>query len=317
MPTEEVVLHHYRLFGLHLATTQPLASLSHNALPTAGASSAEVHIEHGHVPTAGLDQVEWCGAYCQAAPGVVWLHIPEVAHFLVEQGKRIVVMPAAGVDPQTLELYLLGNVFGALLHQRGYLVLHGNVLVRDGRAIAICGHSGAGKSTLSAALLTYAGYSLVSDDLCVLNAQGQVQSGYPELKLWCDVVKALELPIGDMQPVRAQLEKYSWPMPERFQAEPVKLDAIYVLGSDNRADEPTMEAVQGMAKLTPLKAQIYRRHLIEPLGLTKAHFMLTGKLLGQIALVRVERQLDKPGSQALQLLAERVAEDAMTRGAGA
>lgn len=316
MPTEEVVLRHYRLFGLQLASAWPLAMLSRNTLPANEVSAPDVVMEEGLVPVEGLKQGEWCGAYCQAAPGVMWLHVPEVAHFLVEQGKRIVVTPAAGVDQQTLELYLLGNVFGALLHQRGYLVLHGNVLVRDGRAIAICGHSGAGKSTLSAALLNFAGYSMVSDDLCVLNAQGLVQSGYPELKLWRDIVEALELPLADIQPVRAQLEKYSWLLPERFLSDPVVLDAIYVLGSDNRAEAPTIELVQGMAKLTPLKAQIYRRHLVEPLGLTKAHFMLTGKLLGQIALVRVERPLDKPGSHSLQLLAERVAEDAMTRGAG-
>lgn len=311
---EETSLHHYRLFGLHLVSGLPLASLAHNVMVESGQAEADVVIEQGLVPLAGLEGVPHCGAYCQAAPGVVWLHIPNVGHFLVEQGRRIVVAPAPGVDGQTLELYLLGNVFGALLHQRGYLVLHGNVLVREGRAIAICGHSGAGKSTLSAALVTFAGYSLVSDDLCVLNAQGQVQPGYPELKLWRDIVETLALPVADMQPVRAQLEKYSWPLQERFEADPVVLDAIYVLGTDNRAGEPTIEAVQGMAKLNPLKAQIYRRHLVEPLGLTKAHFMLTGKLLGQLALITIERQLDKPDASALQLLASRVAEDALSRG---
>lgn len=307
-------MHHYQLFGLRVASELPLTNLEAGRTPAAAFADADVVITQGAIPTGGFEAMQWSGAYCQAAPGMVWLHVPDVAHFLVEQGNRIVVMPSSGVDQQTLELYLLGNVFGALLHQRGYLVLHGNVLVRDGRAIAICGHSGAGKSTLSAALLSFSGYSLVSDDLCVLDTDGQVHPGYPELKLWRDVVTVLELPIGDMQPVRAQLEKYSWSLPDRFKAEPVRLDAIYVLGSDNRAEEPSLETVQGMAKLTPLKAQIYRRHLIEPLGLSKQHFLLTGKILGQVALVRVERQLDRPNSGSLRLLAERVAEDALARG---
>lgn len=304
----------YKLFGLQVASELPLKSLETVVVEEGSVAQSDVVVSRGEVPEEGIEAPS-CGAYCQAVPGVMWLHVPDVGHFMIEAGKRIVVMPSPEVDPQTLELYLLGNVFGALLHQRGYLVLHGNVLVRDGRAIAVCGHSGSGKSTLSAALLTYSGFSLVSDDLCVMDVQGRVHPGYPELKLWRDVVKALDLPLEEMQPVRAQLEKYSWVLPERFEAVAVKLDAVYVLGSDNRAGEPTMEAVQGMAKLNPFKAQIYRRHLIEPLGLSKSHFLLTGKLLGQVALVRIERQLDKPDSDSLKLLAERVAADALGRGA--
>ncbi len=301
----------YALYGLQVDSELELTPvLTRCVAEPAGQPDVRIVLEP--VSADGLEGGQQVGAFCQAQPGALWLHVPGVAHFLVEDGSLIRVMPSAGAPRQTVLLYLLGNVLGALLHQRGYLVLHGNVLSRGGKAFVVCGASGSGKSTLSAALIRHAGYSMVSDDLCVLDPQGWAQPGYPELKLWRDAAEALLLPEAELEPLREQIEKFGWNVDQHFYAEPVQLSGVYLLSSDNRAQEPLFEPVKGMAKLTPFKAQVYRPQVIPPLGLSKANFMLVGRLLGKLDLVRVERSLDKLDAGALERFALAVAGNAAT-----
>ena len=111
------------------------------------------------------------------------------------------------VDNQDLRTFLLSSAVGALLIQRGLLVLHGNALVKDGKAIVCLGHSGAGKSTLAYALMRQ-GWLLLADDLVAITADGRVLPGIPRIKLWEEAAVAFGLDPAQLQPVRQGLRKY-------------------------------------------------------------------------------------------------------------
>lgn len=91
-----------------------------------------------------------------------------VGCFLVEDGRRIVAWPDAGVDPPALSQQLAGSALAMALTQRGTLVLHGAVVRIAGQALVLLGHTGEGKSTLAGACAA-AGHAVLSDDLAILD----------------------------------------------------------------------------------------------------------------------------------------------------
>src|SRR6266853_327014 len=89
--------------------------------------------------------------------------------------------------------YLVGPVIAFALRLRGIICLHASSIAVDGRAIALLGQPGAGKSTTAAAFARL-GYSILSDDVAVLDDRGDqflVQPGYPRVNLWPESVRAL------------------------------------------------------------------------------------------------------------------------------
>jgi hypothetical protein len=73
---------------------------------------------------------------------------------------------------------LLSKVLPHISVMRGYEALHASVVDSSGAAVAIMGPSGAGKSTLATGLLRR-GWSLVADDLLVLERVGGRAVGHP------------------------------------------------------------------------------------------------------------------------------------------
>jgi hypothetical protein len=104
-----------------------------------------------------------------------WLHVPEVADYLVEDGATITVQDAAGgADPAAVERHLLAAPVAALWMMRGVAVLGASVAAGPDGAVAVCGHAGAGKSSLVSELLDR-GWDLVADGV----APVVVEAGVP------------------------------------------------------------------------------------------------------------------------------------------
>src|SRR5690606_9601089 len=83
--------------------------------------------------------------------GSVLFEIPEVGRFQITNGIEILYSVNEETVLDTARLYILGSCIGAVLQQRGYLVLHGNAISIDGEyATIFIGSQGAGKSTMTA-----------------------------------------------------------------------------------------------------------------------------------------------------------------------
>ena len=132
------------------------------------------------------------------APNDLRLKIHNIASFRVTEGKRLYGKKKPHVDLEILERF--GFPFGALLIQKGFLVFHGNALVKDGKAVIFLGNSGSGKSTIAYGLMK-SGWKLLADDLVVLSSNGNVLPGVRRIKLWEDAVKSYKIDIEKLKDV--------------------------------------------------------------------------------------------------------------------
>jgi hypothetical protein len=213
-----------------------------------------------------------------------------IARFRISGGSHIAFEPWEGVgNDQDLRTFLLGSAVGALLIQRGMLVLHGNALERDGRAIVCLGHSGAGKSTVAYALMRQ-GWRLLADDLVAITPEGQVLPGIPRIKLWHDAAVAFGLDPLALQPIREGMRKYLL-MGEAVRRAPeaVPLEALYLLqqrqhgATDREATRPVRVTSQKEAAMR-LRDQAYRPRFVRGLGREGPNFLALAQLQRRVPL---------------------------------
>ena len=178
---------------------------------------------------------------------------------------------------------------GALLIQRGMLVLHGNALERDGQAIVCLGHSGAGKSTLAYALMQQ-GWRLLADDLVAITPDGQVLPGIPRIKLWHDAAKAFGLDPKALPPIRQGMQKYLlWGEAIERAVQPCPLRALYLIRQQrhdsNDPDDSRITRIssQRQAALC-LRNQAFRPRFVRGLGQEGANFMALARLQQEVPL---------------------------------
>ncbi len=158
------------------------------------------------------------------------LKINGIANFRITNGNKISFNTEKNnIKTNDIKTFLLGSVFGAILIQRGLLVLHGNALEKNGEAIICLGHTGAGKSTLAYALVKK-GWKLLSDDLVVVSDDFLVLPGIPRIKLWQDATKEFKINTKNLIKVRDGIDKFIWvPAENQISQNQVKLSKIFVL----------------------------------------------------------------------------------------
>jgi hypothetical protein len=211
-----------------------------------------------------------------------------VGHFRILGGQQIGWCPAQpGLSPAELRTYLLGSAFGALLIQRGLLVLHGNALERDGRAIVCLGASGAGKSTLACALMQQ-GWRLLADDLVAITPEGMVLPGIPRIKLWEDAARSFGFSPELWIPVAAGIAKYLMPADQlRPAPAAARLAQLYLLQREPwNGISPLKRLAIGNEQMAmaELLNQLYRPSFVAGLGRHGSCFLALARLLRQAPL---------------------------------
>ena len=197
-------------------------------LPCLNACLPDVHILIGSVSDDG----QQLGPFLWVATDTLWLQIPHIARFLISKGNEIVIDPEPGIDEDSLRVFLLGSAIGALLFQRGYLVLHGNA-IRIGDLCMVCvGYSGAGKSTLAAGFMQR-GHAVLADDVVPVDSLCRALPGFPRIKLWQDVADKLAINTADLRRIRPNTEKFNYPLGQLFTDQPLPIRWVYLLGNDH------------------------------------------------------------------------------------
>ena len=254
------------------------------AISTMPVQSPDLKVEFGSVPQTATAGWHFDG-------DAILLRVPRLARFRISAGRSVIVELEEGAVARDASAFVLGSAFGAVLHQRGMLVLHASAICRNGRAIAICGPSGAGKSTLAAALCQ-AGCSFVADDLCAVSLDTErgpvVLPDGRQLKLWRRSIEGLALDSRRGEQVFRPQDKY-FVAPDSVAAEPPLLSAIYVLNEGPL--EAVLERQSPAETMNILAEESYRPELRQLLGSASQMLAQGVALLRHTSVFRLSRPL--------------------------
>jgi hypothetical protein len=296
--------HAYAVFGLIVESEFELSELEGARLD--GAPLPDVSIAFGTMPVVDYD-VDYQGVGLHVGGGDLYINVPGIAQFKLEDGNRIVVDPAPTAERETVRTYLFGTIMGALLYRRGILPLHANAIEVGGAVFAVAGPSGAGKSTLAYQLQDL-GYRLLTDDICAVTTTtgGEFWAwrGIPRVKLWRDALEAFGETVGALRPLTVQPDKYALAPRLTSGAGPHRLLAIYALDDAVPGQPNSIRRLEGLDAVNVVTANSYRRRLAEVSGLGPQYLQQALRLSQSVPVYSVERVrgFQHLGSQALELV---------------
>ena len=273
----------YKAFGLTIASELPIPQL-----PIAEDETADVRIVRADLSALTSEDVKSVFTHTVIQPTTT------DTFFRITGGDIIEADVAENDTEDFVAMYLMGSCMGAILVQRGFMLLHGSCVTDGKRSILITGDSGAGKSTLAAEFLKK-GWKLLTDDVtCVFDRDGvpMVRSSYPSQKLWQDAMDRYERSSDDVHSLyfSADREKFGVNVAGSF------FDGVCPLSMVVRlvpADHPTcLSPIEGMAKVDQLMRNTYRMYLIEKRHLQR-HFQRCVTLATKLPMALAVRENGK------------------------
>lgn len=285
-----MTLHFYRICGLVIASEIELAGSLPIETPN---QSHDVVIRVGEVPQA-LSNATISRPGWDADGDHFLVRAPGIGRFLLKRGQEVVFELEPGVPAQACAAYLQGTVMGALLHQRGGIVLHASGIEADGGAILFAGVSGAGKSTLVAALSTR-GYPVVCDDVSHVSfdqdGRPLVSSDARRLKLTDDSIHATGLEIGRRGAVLANTEKTYVKPENHWTGSDLPLRAIYLLRTAAVSHAVVARLPSALA-LNELRGNVHRPKIVLHTGQLPRYFQSFVKIVEYAPVYVIERGRD-------------------------
>lgn len=186
------------------------------------------------------------------------MQVEGVGTFYARDGNEVEYSPVPGASRESLELYLNGSVYGAILHQRKILPLHGSSFLYEGKGIMLCGEAGAGKSSLTASFCLD-GAEFLTDDVTPIIFNGSspyIWAMSDRIKLWSDTVKQLKMDSEVMKRINPGTDKYYYTI-NGAEGETFRLSLIFILRSADMVSVACKE-VNGSNKFEALRNEIYR-----------------------------------------------------------
>lgn len=280
----------YRMGGLQIQSdfALPGVQVVHKQ---AEHSTLRIHLDSGPAPLSGKLMFSWPGRYGLRLYSVQdqWLYTSaEDGSFLLTADARDLYCfcpPASGEDgPVTAGMLhvLLRRVLPRVLQWHGRIAFHGASLEMDnGQAILFLGASGAGKSTLSVGLSKCMQWSILSDDLSLIDPSTETAQCFSVVggaSLWPDSM--LSLTEGDVEgitlPGHDEKCSYVTPLPVNIDAAP--LAAIVFLEQTN-GSEIVLQPMDQLAGLMRAMQQLVRFNPTDGAESAPMFFPALGKVL--------------------------------------
>ena len=191
------------------------------------------------------------------------MNVDGVGSFYASGGNYISLTPDPKASIETIELYLNGSTYGAILHQRKIMPLHGSCFVYNNKGIMLCGESGAGKSSLTAAFVID-GNEFLTDDVTpvlFLNNQVFIWTMSDRIKLWEDSLKQLNQNKDGLKKIDPETEKFYYPL-NSYQDSTFLLDHIFLIEIH---EQPVIifKELTGAEKVIALRNEIYRYEYLQ------------------------------------------------------
>jgi hypothetical protein len=219
-----------------------------------------------------------------------YMNAHNIGQFYAEHGSNIVINPQEGIDQKSIDLILNGSVFGAILHQKKILPLHGSSFTLNGKGITICGNSGLGKSSVTIAFCQNGG-RFISDDITPLKISSNsvsIISTSNYIKLWDDTLQKLHIEAEGLEKIRPSINKFYF-LPQGQIPSEQNLDMLFILSKHNK-DEFVVNKLTGMEKYNALRDQIYRKLYLKGMPETqKKYFQDLILLTNQIEVIAITR----------------------------
>ncbi len=261
----------YRISGLSVQSEMELPGLISGQEDR---GEPDVDIRFGTVPET-LESPIHSGPTWEIERDRFLLRVLDIARFLMVQGRHIVVEPLARAEPADIATFLIGGVFGILLHQRGLVVLHASGVAVNGKAVLFCGPSGAGKSTLAAAL-NKRGFLVVTDDVCAVtlgpSGAAMIHPDGRQMKLWGQAVAALGLDAQRGSQIRSQIGKFYVDPANPGAPSSLPIAAVYVLRRERAPLASGIEAPRLVDAARLLERNAYRPMFIKRMGQKEIYF---------------------------------------------
>lgn len=272
----------YEAFGLVLNSEYPIAQL----LPAPAEASADVYIRSADLSSYGVAE-----SHYRLNPMELIICLEQVGTFRITNGTHVEVHSDPQCTPSNLAVYIMGTCMGAILHQRGFMPLHGSCVTDGTGAILITGDSGAGKSTLAAEFLSQ-GWKLLTDDVCAVSDPENcptVHSSYPSQKLWQDSLDQYKRPESDIHSLyfSETREKFGVDTSKFFLngTHPLQM-IVYLVPTDNPC---SITKIDTFTALDQLMNNTYRIFMIQPEH-RQRHFQRCAALAEKIPMVLLTRQ---------------------------
>ena len=286
-------IHFYRVHGLVLASEIELPELAPRRVPPQ--TEPDLHIKIGSVSKVAQPVGSTIG-FVRVSEGTAYLEVPEVARYLVRDGREIIIDPYRVAEPDPIRTFLHSWAMAMVCLQRDLLMLHASGVAFGGRVVAFAGDQGAGKSTLAAHCVRQ-GAKLFADDMLRISfpADGRPQAipGMPFVKLWRNALDG----IGDTGDAAAPDHTRAGKSLVSFAGAIVDcelpLACVLVLEHDENAREATFDRLSGAAAVTALVTNSHGWiRSLDVAGRRPSHFKDCVRLANSIEVFRLTRRMD-------------------------